>query len=168
MTQTLDHLRGADESTGAADIYHQLTGLFVDLAHSVAVTNRTFFRKRKRLFTMRAIRVQNANDLRDHVSCTLYLDAITDASVKPRDLISIMEGCVAYDHTADGYGLQPGDRSQLTSASDLDIYSLKRCLSLFGGEFVRDCPLWAAGDKSKPFLPIQTINFINNAINVIR
>ena len=78
-----------------------------------------------------------------------------------------MKRRVADDDAADADRLQPRNRGQLTGAADLNVDALKRRLRLFRREFVREAPARRAGDEAQPLLPVEPIDLIDDAVDVV-
>ncbi len=106
--------------------------------------------------------------LRDDVAGALDANAVAFAQAEPGDFVAVVEGDVADDHAADADGGQATDRGQLSGAADLDLDPLERGLGLFGGEFVRDRPARRAADEAKALLPVETVELVDDAVDVER
>jgi hypothetical protein len=69
---------------------------------------------------------------------------------------------------ADEHRLQPAHRGQLAGAADLDIDGFERGLGAFGGELVRHAPARRLGDEAQPLLPVEPVDLVDDAVDVIR
>jgi hypothetical protein len=63
--------------------------------------------------------------------------------------------------------MQPRHRRQAAGAADLDVDALEHRRRLLGGELVGDGPARRAGDKAKPLLPVQPVDLVDDAVDVI-
>ena len=82
------------------------------------------------------------------------------------DLVAIVERHVGDDDAADADGRQPPDRRQLAGAADLDVDRLQRRLGLLGGKLVGEPPARSARDEAQPFLPVEPVDLVDDAVDV--
>ena len=137
------------------------------LAHHLGMQRtRAFFRKRIFFYTTRFIR-HHAKNLRNDVAGALDAHRIADAHVEPLDLVGIVQGRVLHHDAADGDRFELGDRRQRAGAADLDLDVLDDRGRLLGREFVRDRPARIARHVTEPLLPIEAIDFVDHAVDVV-
>ena len=129
--------------------------------------------------TLRLLVQDDADDLRDHVAGALdddcgvadsKVDAVTNriaVVADALDVIFIMQRRVRHDDAANGHRLEPRHRRQRAGAADLDIDALENRGRLLGGEFVRDRPARAARDKTEPVLPVEPVDLVDHAVDVV-
>ena len=78
-----------------------------------------------------------------------------------------MQGRVGHHHAAHGHRFQLGHRRQGTRPSHLYINTVDHSLGFLRREFMSDGPAGRPADKTQPFLPIDTINLVNHAVDVV-
>src|SRR5205085_10334179 len=113
MAQPFESLRRADQPAGAADIDLAFLGNRFAPAFGTMV--------RECISVARLASAEVFDHLRDDVASALDADPVADAEAEPGDLVAIMERDVLDDDPADADRGQPADRSELTSAADLDV-----------------------------------------------
>ncbi len=128
---------------------------------------RTLFGKLINLRAARAILRHHAEHLRDDVAGALYLHGIAHPHIKTRDLIGIMQRRVLHHDTADRHRLELGDRRQRAGAPDLDFDVADDGGRLLGRKLVRDRPARRARHEAEPPLPVEPVDFINHAVDVV-
>ena len=79
-----------------------------------------------------------------------------------------MQRDVGDDDAADPDRLQPTDRRQLAGAADLDVDCLQRGFGLLGGELVGEAPARRAGDEAEPFLKVEPVDLVDDAVDIER
>src|SRR5580692_4762349 len=167
MPEVLDRLKGTGELAGATGT-RALGAAGDDLAHHVGVQRaRAYSRKLIRLGAARALVEDDAEHLRNDVAGALDGHRVADADIEPLDLLFVMQRCVLHHDTADRHRLELGDRRQRTGAADLNLDVLDDGGRLLGGEFVRDRPARAARHEAEPFLPVEAIDFVDHAVDVV-
>jgi hypothetical protein len=105
--------------------------------------------------------------LGDHITGALHQDGRTNADRFFDNIVFVMQGGVRDDHTAHGHRLQSRHGGQLTRPAHLNIDTLNNRLGLFGGKLVGNGPAGGAGCRTKAVLPIKTVDFVDNAVDVI-
>ena len=83
-----------------------------------------------------------------------------------RDFVLVMQRGAAHDHAADRHRLQIGNGRQRACAPNLDDDFLEPCRRLLRREFMRDGPTRRAADETKPFLPIEPVEFVDHAVDI--
>ena len=172
MLQPLHRLRRADQRAGAAA--HRL----VLLAHRMAAAHRTSLRKLVRLCVLRPLVHDDADDLRDHVAGALDHDRVADAKIDAvadriavvadaLDVVLIVQRRVGNDDAADRDRLEPRHRRQRAGAADLDVDAVEDRGRLLGREFVRDRPARAARHEAEPLLPVEPVDLVDHAVDVV-
>ena len=109
----------------------------------------------------------HAEHLRDDVTGALDRHRVADAHAQPVDLVGVVQRCVRHHHTADGHRLEACDRRKGAGASDMNIDRLDDRRRLLGRKLVRERPARIAGDEAEPLLPVQAIDFVDHAIDVV-
>ncbi len=105
--------------------------------------------------------------MRDDVAGALDAHAVADAKAEPCDFVAVVERDVGDDDAADPDGFQTTDWRELAGAADLNVDRFERRLGFLGGEFVRQRPPRSAGDLAQPLLPVQPLDFVDDAIDVV-
>src|SRR6185503_887579 len=72
-----------------------------------------------------------------------------------------------HDDAADGDRLEPRHRRQRTGAADLNIDAIEDRRRLLGREFVRNRPARAARNKAQAILPVEPVDLVDHAVDVI-
>ena len=110
-------------------------------------------------------------DGRDHlgndVAGALDDDRVSDTDVLARDLVLVVQGRTGDDDPADGHGRQIGHRGQGACPADLDGNLFEDRLRLFGGELVGDRPPRGPADETEALLPVEAVDLIDDAIDVV-
>ncbi len=161
MNERLYRLRRADETAGAAAVHFTL------FAHGMTAANRADFRKFVRLRILRALVEQHAENLRNHVARALDRDRIADANAEPLDLVFVVQGRVLHHDAADRDRLEFRNRRELAGAADLNVDVFDDRRRLLGREFMRDRPARAARDEAEPLLPVEPVDLVDDAIDVV-
>ena len=130
------------------------------LSHSRAVVG-------ERVRVARLLAGQVLDHLRDHVAGALEDDAVADPHAQPRDLVAVVQRDVGDRDPADQHRGEPPDRGQLAGAADLDVDGLQRRLGALGGKLVRQRPARRLGDKAQPRLPVEPVDLVDHAVDVI-
>ena len=109
----------------------------------------------------------HADDLRDHVAGALQDHRVADPDVLARDLVGVVQGGVDHHHAAHRHRLQPRHRRDRPGAAHLDVDGLQDRAGLLGRELPCDGPAWRARDEAQTLLPVQAIDLVDDAIDVI-
>ena len=139
---------------------------------------RAGFGKLVGLCVLRPLVHHDADDLGDHVAGALHHDGIADAKIDavtnrisfvadPLDVILIMQRRVRDDDAADRDRLEPGHRRQRAGAADLDIDAVENGHRLLRREFVRDRPARAARHEAETVLPVEPVDLVDHAVDVV-
>ena len=137
-----------------------------------------FSRKFVSLRVLRPLVEHDADDLRDHVAGTLHDDRVALANVDAvadrlavvadrRDIVLVVQRGVGDDDAADGDRRKPRHRRQRAGAADLDVDFLQHRRRLLGGELVRDRPARVAPCKPQPLLPVEPVDLVDDAVDVV-
>ena len=126
-----------------------------------------FFGNRVRLGAARPLRLYDAEHLRNNVAGALDRHRVADTDVEPRDLVGIVQRRVLHHDAADGHRLELGDRRQRAGAADLDLDVSDDGGRLLGREFVRDRPARRARDEAEPLLPVEPVDLVDDAVDVV-
>ena len=92
---------------------------------------------------------------------------VADAHVEPRDLLGVVQRRVLHHDAADRHRLELGDRRQRAGAADLDFDVLDDGGRLLGRKFVRDRPARRARDEAEPLLPVEAVDLVDDAVDVV-
>src|SRR3546814_7364830 len=60
-----------------------------------------------------------------------------------------------------------GDRGEGAGAADLDLDPLQQRLGLLGGELVRDRPARRAADHAEALLPVEAVDLVDDAVDLV-
>ena len=88
----------------------------------------------------------------------------------PSRSISILMLCkrrVLHHHAADRDRLELGDRGQRAGAADLDLDVAHDGGRALGRELVRDRPARSARHEAKPLLPVEAVDLVDDAVDVV-
>src|SRR5579863_2424271 len=174
----LDLLVGTGELAGAAGARALLAGRGL-LADDLGVQRaRAFLREMIGLRVLRPLVDHDIDDLRNHVAGALDHDGVADPDVAPLaqfltvaadapDVILIVQRDVLHDDAADPDRLELADRRERAGAPDLDFYVPQHRGGALGRKLVRDRPARGARDKTKPLLPIQPVDLVDDAVDVV-
>ena len=128
---------------------------------------RALFREFIRLGAARPLVFDDAEHLRNDVAGALDRHRVADANVEPRDLFGIVQRGVLHHDAADGHRFELGDRRQKAGAADLDFDVPDDGRRLLGREFVRDRPARIARHEAEPLLPVEAVDFVDDAVDVV-
>src|ERR1700761_3524322 len=139
---------------------------------------RTFLREVKFLGAFRALVEDDIDDLWDHVAGALDHDGVADPDVAALaqhlalvadalDVVLIVQRDVLHDDAADADRLELADRRERAGAADLDLDVAQHGHGALGGKFVRDRPAGRARDEAEPLLPVDAIDLVDDAVDVI-
>src|SRR5690606_21145449 len=161
VLQALDDLGVADQAAGAAALD------LVPLAHGFGAADGADGWEDVGLGALGTQRIDHADDLGDDVPGALQDDGVADADVLAGDLVLIVQGGVADHDAADGDGMQAGDGGQGAGAADLNVDAFQHGRRLLRREFVGDGPTRASGDETEALLPVQPVDLIDHAVDVV-
>jgi hypothetical protein len=74
---------------------------------------------------------------------------------------------VLHDHAADADRLELADRRKRAGAADLDLDIPQHGHGALGRELMRDGPARRARDEAEPFLPVDPVDLVHDAVDVI-
>ena len=167
MLEVLDLLIGARELAGAPR-YGALRAARRRLAHHRRLERaRAVGREPVRLCAGRPFVRDHPQHLRDHVAGALDFHRVADAHVEAGDLVGIVQGRVLHHDAADRDGGELGDRGQRAGAADLDFDRINGSRRLLRRKLVRQRPARAARHKTEPVLPVEPVDLVHDAVNVI-
>ena len=83
------------------------------------------------------------------------------------DVVLIVQRDVLHDDAADTDRLELADRGQRAGAADLDFDILEHGDGALGRKLVRDRPARRARDETEPFLPVEAIDLVDHAVDVV-
>ena len=176
--QMLDLLIRAGELAGAAGARALLAGggfLAYDIGVQVA---GALLRKMIGLRVLRPLVDDDVDDLRDDVAGALDDHGVADADVAAvaqhlalaadaLDVILVVQRDVLHHHAADADRFQLADRRERAGAADLDLDVLQDGDGALGREFVRDAPARRARHEAEPFLPVDAVDLVDDAVDVV-
>uniref|UniRef100_A0A0N4ZWK6 Amidase domain-containing protein n=1 Tax=Parastrongyloides trichosuri TaxID=131310 RepID=A0A0N4ZWK6_PARTI len=161
MLEAFDDLGVADQAAGAAALD------LVPLAHGFGAADGADGGEDVRDGALGTQRIDHADDLGDDVAGALQDDGVADADVLAGDLVLVVQGGVADHDAADGDGMQAGDGGQGAGAADLDVDAFQNGRGLLRRELVGDGPSRASGDEAEALLPVQTVDLVDHAVDVV-
>src|SRR5689334_23153910 len=149
------------------------------LAHDVGVQRAwALLRKLEFLRALRPLVDHDIDHLRDHVAGALDHDGVADPDVAPLaqhlalvadalDIVLIVQRDVLHDDAADADRLELADRRERPGAADLDLDVTQHGHGAFGREFVRDAPARRARDEAEPLLPVDAVDLVDHAVDIV-
>ena len=161
MLQPLHRLRRADQPAGAA-AHHIIAN-----PHRMAATGRADIREDKCRAPPRPIGIHHRNNLRNNIARALQNHPVPRADILARNLILIVQGGVRNRNAAHHHRLHHRARRQRPGAADLNVDAQQSGDGLLSREFPGNRPARRAADKTQPGLPIQPVELIDHAINLI-
>src|SRR5579883_1076301 len=170
MDEALDRLCRADEAAGAAP-----RG-FARLADGEAAADRALRLRRPRRRQLRTHRKgrrrgpslgHHRDDLRDDVAGALDDDGVAVAEVLARDLVLVMQRRARDDDAADIDRLEIGPGGEDTGTPDGDLDRFQHRHSLLGGKFVGQRPARRPAHHAEPRLPIEAVDLVDDAVDVV-
>ena len=179
MFQLFGGLGRADQPAGAAAHRVDPAGLFVLLAHRMAAAGRTERRKLEGLCGISGAFVQiDVDNLRDHIAGALDLDRIANAQIlavpdrfailaDALDIVLVVQGCVGNDTPPTVIGSSLATGVSAPGAANLDLDVVEHGEGLLGRKLVRNGPAGRPGDEAEPFLQIQTVDLVDNTVNIV-
>src|SRR6185437_2678495 len=176
--QVLDPLVGTGELARATGARALLAGRGL-LAHHVGVQRARALLREVKLFRAPGPLVDHdVDDLRDHVAGALDHHRVADpdiaalaellaiASDTP-DVVLIVQRHVLHDDAADADRLELADRRERAGAADLDFDVAQHGHGALGREFVCDAPARRSRDEAEPLLPVDAIDLVDDAVDVV-
>src|SRR5262245_55631372 len=129
------------------------------------------------LFSARLVG-DDIDNLRNNVPCPLHHDRVADAKIAAvaqllaptadaLDVILVVQCDVLHDHAADADRLQLAHRRERAGAANLYLNSFENGDRALGRKLVRDAPARHARHESEPFLPVDAVDLVDDAIDVI-
>ena len=167
MLEALLGLGRADEPAGAAAHHVGAAGALVDLAHGVAAAGGADVGHLVGLGALRPLVQDDAHHLRDDVAGAAHDHRVADADVLARDLVLVVQRGVGHDHAADRDRLELGGGRERAGAADLDLDVEQRGGDLLGRELVGDGPARRARDEAQPLLPVEPVDLVDDAVDVV-
>ena len=172
MLQPLHRLRRTDQRAGAAA--HR----FVLLADGMAAAHRADFRKLVRLRIRRPLVEHDIGDLRDHVAGALHHHGVADADIDAvaeratvvadaLDVVLVVQGGVLHHDAADGDRRQPRHRRHRAGTADLNVDAVENGRRLLRRKLVRDRPARAARHEAESVLPVEPVDLVDHAVDVV-
>src|SRR5205823_56097 len=83
------------------------------------------------------------------------------------DVILIVQRDVLHDDAADADRLQLADRRERAGAADLNLDVAQYRHGPFGRKLVRDAPARRARDETEPLLPVDAVDLVDDAVDVV-
>src|SRR6478736_1490659 len=139
---------------------------------------RAFFWKMKFFCTSWPLVDHDIDHLRNHVASALDDDGIADpyiaavtqlfpVTADAPDVVLVVQRDVLHDDAADADRLQFADRCKRAGAPDLNLDIAQHRRRPFGGEFMRDRPPRRTGDEAEAFLPVEAVDLVDDAVDVV-
>src|SRR5712671_6861738 len=176
--EMLDLLVGTGELAGAAGAGALLAGRGL-LAHHLGMQRaRASLRKLIRPSIPRPLLEHHVDDLRNHVAGALDDDGVADPDVAALaqffamaadapDVILIVQRDVLHDDAADADRFELADRRERAGASDLDLDIPQHGHGALGRKLVRDRPARRPRHEAEPLLPVDAIDLVDDAVDVV-
>src|SRR4029453_8811160 len=134
-------------------------------------------RKLVLLFSARLVG-DDIDNLPDHGPCPLHHDRIADAEIAAAaqllapttdalDVILVVQRDVLHDHAADADRLQLAHRRERAGAANLNLNSFENGDRALCRKLMRDAPARHARYEAEPFLPVDTVDLVDDAIDVV-
>src|SRR6202022_138553 len=149
------------------------------LAHHVGMKRaRTFLRKVIRPRIPGPLVEHHVHHLRDDVAGALDDDGVADADIAALaqwlavaadalDVILVVQRDVLHDDAADADRLQLADRREGAGAPDLDLDIPEHGHGALGRKLVRDRPARRARHEAEALLPVETVDLVDDAADVV-
>ena len=149
------------------------------LAHDVRMeVTRTLLRKMIGLGVLRTLVDDDVHDLRNDVAGTLNDYGVADADIaavpqwlavatNALDVVFIVQRDVLHDHTAHPDGIEFADGRQRSGPADLNLDILEYGHRAFGRKFMRDCPARRTRHETESLLPIDAVDLVDDAVDVV-
>src|SRR6202790_1797828 len=176
--QVLDLLVGAGEFAAAAGARALLPGRGLLAHHPAAQRTRTFLRELIGPGVLGALVEHHIHHLRDDIAGALDDDGIADpyiaalaqllaVAADAPDVILVMQRDVLHDDAADADRLELADRGEGAGASDLDLDIPQHGHGALGRELVRDRPARGARHETEALLPVETVDLVDHAVDIV-
>src|SRR6267142_2634653 len=174
----LDLLVGTGELAGAAGASALLAGCGF-LAHHVGMKRaRTFLRKVIRPGIAGPLFEHHVHHLRNDIAGALDDNGIADADIAALaqllavtadalDVVLVVQRDVLHDDAADADRLELADRRERAGASDLDLDIPEHGHGALGRKLVGDRPARRPRHEPKPLLPVDAIDLVDDAVDVV-
>ena len=150
-----------DQPTGATG--HHL----IIAAQNVATTHRAGRRQGNILGVRRAALWQRPHHLGNHIAGPVHHHGVTNTDIQALNFIDIVQRGVTDDHAPHMHRLQPCHRCQCASAAHLPVHAVEYSKLFLGGKLVGNGPARGAADKTQILLPVETVDLVNHAIDVV-
>src|SRR5215831_17778714 len=167
MLQMLNFLRRTGKLASAAGNHALLTTGRRVAHHGGVQRARAATGKSVRLCRFRTPLPYYAQHLRDDVAGTLDHHGVADAHPKPVDLIGVVQRGVLHHDPADSHRLQTRNRRERAGATNVDIDRFYDSRRFLGWKLVRNCPARIARDEAEPLLPVQAVDLVDDAVDVV-
>ncbi|MET4825857.1 hypothetical protein ABH972_003446 [Bradyrhizobium ottawaense] len=139
---------------------------------------RTLLREREFPGAFRPLVQDDVDDLRDHIAGALDHHGVADPDVAPLaqhlalvadalDIVLVVQRDVLHDHTADADRFELADRRERAGATNLNLDVAQHSHGPLGREFMRDAPARRARDEAEPLLPVDAIDLVDDAIDIV-
>src|SRR5713226_4625201 len=139
---------------------------------------RTFLREMIGPGALRTLVEHHVHHLRDDVAGALDDDRVADPDIAAvaqlfavaadsLDVILVVQRDVLHDDAADADRLELADRRERAGAPDLDLDIPEHGHGAFGRKLVRDRPARRARHEAEPLLPVDAVDLVDDAIDVV-
>ena len=154
---------GQIEPAGAAPDRPRLRGRTASEPHDGAMVGEV-----EGLAALGRSRRHDLDDLRDHVAGALDDDRVADAHVLARDLVRVVQRGARDHDAADGDRLaaRPPASARRCGRPGSMIAS-STVVGLLGRELVGDRPARRAADEAQPLLPVEAVDLVDHAVDVV-
>jgi len=131
-----------------------------------------------RLGGLRPLVEHHVDHLRNDVAGALDDDGVADPDIAALaqllavaadtpDVILVVQRDVLHDDAADANRLQLADRREGAGAADLDLDIPEHGHGALGRKLVRDRPARRARHEAEPFLPVEAVDLVDDAVDVV-
>ncbi len=144
----------------------------------MAAAHRAGVGKLVRLCVRRPFLQHHIGDLRNHVTGALHDHGIADANIDaiadraavvadPLDVVLVVQGRVLHHDAANCDRRKARHRRHRAGAADLNVDAVEDRRRLLRRELVRDRPARAARHEAKAILPVETVDLVDHAVDVV-
>ena len=110
---------------------------------------------------------QNLHDFGNNIATALHLHPVANAHAQPIDLVHVVQRGSADGGTADGHGLEPCHRRQLTGAAHLHLNVFDLRLARVRGVLVRDGPARGFAGEAQLLLQPNAVDLHHDAVSFV-
>ena len=109
----------------------------------------------------------DTQDLRDDVTGALDLTVSPMRTSRRAISSALCKRRVLHHDAADRDRLELRNRRERAGAADLNVDAADDRGGALGRKFVRDCPARRARDKAQSFLPVEPVDLVDDAVDIV-